>query len=110
MRKRVWLIYDLGFDGDYTRLYDWLDRKDAKECVMGGATFIHNFQTELDNRDAVFNELEQIIPVDVKENPSSRIYAVTMIGDNIVGRFLFGNRKIAPWYGCSHHEADEEDG
>lgn len=110
MRKRVWLIYDLGFDGDYKRLYEWLDNIEAKECVMGGATFMYEFHTETEDRDVVFRELEQEIPVDIEANPSTRIYAVTKVGDNILGRFLFGNRKTAPWYGSSHHEADGEDG
>lgn len=110
MLRRVWLIYDLGFDGDYSRLYDWLDRIGAKECVMGGATFMFDFQTEDDNRDKIFKELESEIPVNIEENPSTRIYAITKAGESIVGRFLFGNRKTAPWYGISHHEAGDEDG
>lgn len=110
MVKRVWLIYDLGFDGDYTKLYEWLDNIGAKECVLGGATFMYDFRTETEDRDDVFQELEHDIPVDNEANPSARIYAITKVGDNIIGRFLFGNRKTAPWYGSSHHEADGEDG
>lgn len=110
MIKRVWMIYDLGFDGDYSRLYKWLDSVGAKECVMGGATFMWDFHTETEDREEVFQELLHEIPVDVEENPSTRIYAITKVNDNIVGRFLFGNRKTAPWYGISHHEVDGEDG
>lgn len=110
MVRRVWLIYDLGFDGDYTRLYEWLDNHRAKECVIGGATFMFDFQIDDEDRDEMFRQLKDAIPVNPDENPGTRIYAITMIGDNIVGRFLFGNRKTAPWYGSSHHEEEEEDG
>lgn len=115
MRIRVWLIYDLGFDGDYTRFYEWLDSKDAKECVMGGATFMSTFHVAVDGdnervRDQAFHELEQMIPVNMEENPSTRIYAVMQVKGETYGRFLFGNRRIAPWYGSSHHETDKEDG
>jgi len=110
MKRRVWLIYDLGFDGDYKRLYNWLDEQEAKECVVGGATFEYDFASNGDNRDEMFDELKNIIPVNIDENPSTRIYAITTVQDGIVGRFIYGNRKTAPWFGSNHHETDEEDG
>ena len=110
MSKRVWLIYDLGFDGDYTKFYKWLDNINAKECVMGGATFMYEFQTETENRDDVFEEIKNAIPINVEENPSTRIYAITMVENNIVGRFIYGNRKSSPWYGMSLNETENEDG
>ena len=51
MRKRIWMFYDLGFDGDYTKLYEWLDRLKAKECVLGGATFFFDFTTQNEDKE-----------------------------------------------------------
>ncbi len=28
----IWLSYDLGIQGDYPSLYEWLDKHQAKEC------------------------------------------------------------------------------
>ena len=109
MRQRVWLIYDLGFDGDYTRLYKWLDEIGAKECVMGGATFMFDFHND-DDKHEMFHELDSAIPINLQENPSTRIYAITKIGEDMVGRFLYGRRKTAPWFGSSNNEDNEEDG
>jgi hypothetical protein len=39
MKKRFWLSYDLGIDGDYDGLYGWLDRIKAIECGDGLASF-----------------------------------------------------------------------
>ena len=110
MEKRVFLIYDLGFDGDYSRLYRWLDELGAKECVVGGATFLFDFQCDVEDRDEMMAELKRNIPINIEESPNARIYAITKAGDISFGRFLFGSRKVAPWYGMSRNETDEEDG
>ena len=109
MFKRVWMVYDLGFEGNYAALYRWLDDIGAKECVMGGATFMFDFHNTHD-REAAFKELEDALPVDLEDNPGSRIYAIISLDDNTVGRFLIGRRKTAPWYGSSHNEPEDEDG
>lgn len=109
MRKRIWMFYDLGFDGDYTKLYEWLDRLKAKECVLGGATFFFDFTTQNEDKEELFQELKNSLPQEIIDNPSARIYIIFSAGGNTFGRFLLGKRKVAPWFGCNHHENDEED-
>lgn len=109
MKKRIWIIYDLGFDGDYTKLYEWLDRQDAKECVIGGATFFFDFAAQEEDKDVLFQEIKSSLPHDISENTSARIYIIFSVNDVMVGRFLFGRRKVAPWFGCNHQETEEED-
>ena len=38
-KRRYWLSFDLGLQGQYDELYAWLDRLGARECGDAVATF-----------------------------------------------------------------------
>jgi hypothetical protein len=99
-KKRFWLSYDLGLQGDYSSLYVWLDSMKARECGDNIATF--TFEYELD----CLGELKASLEKAVNFNKDDRIYVVwKAIGggseEKTRGKFLFGNRKLAPWTGFS---------
>jgi hypothetical protein len=93
-KKRYWLSFDLGLSGDYTSLYAWLDRQQAKECGDGVATF-----TSDKSRKKIKSELGNLLKV--RTNP--RIYLISM---HEGGRFIFGKRKVAPWTGYAQTSMD----
>jgi hypothetical protein len=35
-----WLSFDLGLQGNYEKLYEWLDDSDSLECGESVATFV----------------------------------------------------------------------
>ena len=99
--SRFWLGYDLGLRGDYGPLYVWLDNAKARECGDSSATF----QSDK-NRDQLAKELKRAA------GSRARVY---LIGPNkqgkIVGGFIAGGRKRAPWAGFAESlaETDEEE-
>jgi hypothetical protein len=103
MKKAIWLSYDLGVQGDYEGLYQWLDARGAIECGDSLAFF----ELESDGTpipDQVKKELEGVIKADAK----ARIYIVWRQDRSVKGRFIFGRRKAAPWSGYAPKASVEE--
>lgn len=95
-KKHIWLNFDLGIRGDYAGLYAWLDNQKAVECGRGTALLkIDSTQIKGD----IITFLKNEISAHVKIKEGNQIYAVWREGDNIKGRFIFGNRQRAPWEG-----------
>ena len=98
---RFWLSYDLGLRGDYQPLYQWLDEVQAQECGDGVATFVSE-----NSREKIAKSLKRIA------KSGGRFY---LIGKNkagkVVGGFISGGRKRAPWAGFAESlaESDEEE-
>ena len=45
MKQWVFLSYDLGFQGNYSELYKWLDTHKAQECGDSYCRFIYEFKS-----------------------------------------------------------------
>jgi hypothetical protein len=98
---RYWMTFDLGLTGNYDHFYRWLDSNDAKECGSGLATFI-----SIKGRDEIEAEI-QCVPAE--SNPA-RIYLISRSSDGkLVGKFLLGGRKVAPWAGYADRTTNVED-
>ena len=97
LRKRYWISFDLGFQGDYQPLYAWLDRQQAKECGENAATFVSN-----KSREKIAEELSTLLSSE--KNP--RIYLITKV---LGGKFILGKRKFPPWKGYAEVELDSGD-
>ncbi len=97
--RRYWISFDLGFQGDYQPLYEWLDRNQAKECGDSVATFVSK-----QSREHIAKELSTLLNGKKK---SPRVYIVSMEKG---GKFVLGKRKPAPWKGYAEVESgsDEE--
>lgn len=93
--KTFWISYDLGIRGDYTGLYSWLDKLDAKECGDSIAVIKVKINGE------IVSTLKRELKKKVKLSKTDRIYLINR--DNttgtVKGNFLFGGRKRAPWEG-----------
>lgn len=101
----VWLSYDLGVQGDYEGLYQWLDNQDAKECGNSVAVFSYPY-------DASFPEnLAENLQREVEIIKRSRIYIFYHDPESkkAKGKFLFGTRKAPPWSGYRSSEQDIAD-
>ncbi len=92
--KRFWASFDLGLHGEYTELYAWLDRQQAKECGENVATFL-----SVKNREQIAKELTSVL--DIQRSP--RIYIIELQKG---GRFFLGKRKVAPWAGYAQTSID----
>ncbi len=102
MTKWVWMSFDLGVSGDYEGMYAWLDNHAAKECGDSVALVVYESQGDL------VSELRKDLKKSVKFTPRSRIYVI-YLGQNsakIVGTWLFGKRKQAPWTGYGSIEGE----
>lgn len=97
-----WLSYDLGVGGDYPGLYQWLD--DHKAVVCGNS--IAFFRMEVSEKEG-FKLLKKELEDHVKLAPSNVLYAIgTNEEGKIIGRFLYGKRKAAPWVGFGNAEQE----
>lgn len=106
MKTGLWMSYDLGVQGDYPNLYEWLDDLDAVECGNSVAYFKYEY-TSLEN---LLDELKRDLTKRVSLNPQNRIYVVFRKNDgSFAGRFIFGKRKANPWEGYSKQGETEED-
>ncbi len=99
----IWLSFDLGIQGDYEGLYNWLDTHHALECGDSLAGLDYEYDTEL------IEELKKDIQEYVRTDKKTRIYLIRPESGKMKGRFIFGNRKNAPWSGYGQHIAQEED-
>lgn len=94
-KKAIWISYDLGLKGDYTSLYSWLDSVKAKECGDSMAFFMKEFDSD------IVKSLASEIQTRVNIQPKDRIYLIYKDDrtGKMKGKYLFGNRKRAPWEG-----------
>lgn len=107
MRKFIWLSFDLSLNGDYERLFRWLDERSAKECGDGLACFYFDFRTENEKEELTSSMKSNI---EIKEG-KDRLYAVWERTDGRTrGSFLVGARKRAPWEGAFGRFSDDLDG
>lgn len=97
MKKTFWISYDLNLKGDYPGLYSWLDAIGAKECGDSIAFISKEYPDDDDFIEALKKEIQENIQI----NKSDRIYLIHFDDktEKIKGRYLFGNRKRAPWEG-----------
>ena len=97
---RYWLSFDLGLRGNYDELYAWLDSHKAKECGDGVATFVYE-----KTRDQVARELKRIV------GAKARVYLISKKegGQGLIGKFVIGKRRAAPWSGYAVTELDSEE-
>lgn len=106
METGVWLSYDLGVQGDYPHLYEWLDDRHAMECGNSMAYF--RFTSS--SKEKLLEELQADLEEHVALSPQNRIYVVSMKEDgSFAGRFIVGRRKASPWEGYSHRTAETID-
>lgn len=102
MRRGVWIYFDLGINGDYERMYEWLDNHDAHACGENLAFVRYSYEENL------FETLKADICNEVDLVPKNHIYVIFKDDPgNVVGKFLFGKRMKAPWIG--YGSADEEE-
>ena len=104
--KSFWLSYDLGLKGDYNNLYTWLDNLQAKECGDSIAFFNYKFH------DNFMEEIKNSLSENVDIRKTDRIYLIYLDSEDknkIKGKFLFGNRKRAPWEGFSNKNLNTEE-
>jgi hypothetical protein len=103
VKKAIWLSYDLGVQGDYESLYQWLDSRGAIECGDSLAFF----QLVSDGTpipDQVKKDLEGTIKADSK----ARIYIIWRQENSVKGKFIFGQHKAPPWSGYAPKPSAEE--
>jgi len=102
MRRGVWIYFDLGINGDYEGIYEWLDNHNAHACGEHLAFVRYEFNNDL------FEELKGDIETQVNLVNKNHIYVVFKDeAGNVVGKFLVGKRMKAPWIG--YGSADEEE-
>src|SRR5437762_7382949 len=106
--ERYWISFDLGLQGEYRPLFEWLDRQDAKEsgdglgaqeCGENVATFRSDKTTE-----EIKNELTTLLS---KQKENAKVY---LIGKNEEGKYtgrlaLGKRRKSPPWKGFAEVES-----
>lgn len=119
MKQSVFLSYDLGFQGDYPRLYEWLDSHNAAECGDSFCRFDYDFttvrQVESDeDTQAMVKEIRKDLIDSVNISNTDRVYLVSEFfvkgQKRMAGIFLIGKRKQAnPWDGASKKEDYQQD-
>jgi hypothetical protein len=90
LRQRVWLSYDLGVQGDYEALYQWLDAHAAVECGDSVASL------EYDYPDNLPQNLRADLMGHVQFSPRARVYVIASDGGH---GWLIGRPRRAPWEG-----------
>jgi len=101
-KAAIWLSYDLGLDGDYQSMYEFLDEYGAKEC--GGSIAFFKFEYKKNAR----TEIKTLLNKNVVIQPKDRVYLLSMTKGKFLGGFIFGSRKAPAWAGY-HFTDDEED-
>ena len=79
MKKIIYLSYDLGVNGDYPSLYQWLAGRKAKECGDSLCRFVYEFKTinkneTNDDTKKALMEIQQDLKESVKIKQGTRIY------------------------------------
>lgn len=105
MKKAIWLTYDLGIQGDYESLYQWLDSQEAIECGDNLAFF--SFESDGSSiPDQIKRQMQDV----AKESSRARIYVIWGADKRIHGKFIFGQRKAPPWSGYAPKPSAGESG
>lgn len=111
VKQNIMLSYDLGVDGDYKKLYQWLDEKQARECGDSVCMITYPFSTieQLSSDDDTRKALQEIYGslkssgIEFKLN--DRIYVASEFpwkgSKELRGGFVVGKRKPNPWEGYS---------
>ena len=114
MRRRIWLSYDLGLNGNYAGLYQFLDNIQAVEIGNSAASFM--YETRAQNDEELIDILKNELIEHIGNTKNARIYIIRAEKEdgNIIGvkgSFLLGKRKSNPWkgYGDVGDTEDEED-
>jgi hypothetical protein len=102
-RQSIWLSYDLGVEGDYEGLYEWLAKHDARECGDSVAWFEYRYRASL------VPELRAELTKEVTVGRRTRFYAIYSEDGRIRGKFILGGRRRAPWEGYSTDDDEGED-
>ena len=105
VKRAIWLSYDLGIQGDYESLYQWLDGLDAIECGDNVAFF--NLESD---GSPIPDQVEKQLETVVKRDSKARIYIIWSDGKKTKGRFIFGRRKSPLWSGYAPKPVTEEHG
>ena len=100
--KHMWLVYDLSFGGDYDALFTFLDQNRAAECGEGVAYFAYSYQEDL------IKELQKDLESAFRPG-KDRAYVMYNNNGKMRGKWIFGNRKKAPWSGYALADADTAD-
>jgi hypothetical protein len=106
MKKAVWMSFDLGIQANYDSLYQWLDTQGAIDCGESVAFFKFDPGDGNDIPGQIKNSLTTVID----QNSKVRIYVIWRAGGKMKGRFIFGQRKAAPWAGYAPKPVTEENG
>ena len=106
MEKAIWVSYDLGVRGDYESLYQWLDQHGAVECGDSIAFIRYEYR---ESNVGLIEKLKSEMSESVKLKKFDRVYIVWKDGDKIQGKFIFGNRKAAPWAGFAGKPSDSDE-
>jgi hypothetical protein len=105
MKKRFWMSYDLGIDGDYDGLYSSLDALDARECGDSACSF----ELEIGKKDPPAAVLA-LVKKHAKLRSKDRLYLIWRKDNgSITGRFIAGSRRRAPWAGYAVQSGETED-
>lgn len=113
MKRRLWLSYDLGLNGDYPGLYRFLDNHEAQEIGNSAATFM--FECDADDDDEFIDILKESIVNSLNSTNNVRIYVIRAQRDDgkiisrVTGSFLLGRRKSNPWEGYGDNANQEDD-
>jgi hypothetical protein len=103
MKKRFWLSYDLGIDGDYDGLYGWLDRIKAIECGDGLASFALDVGKSRDIPAFILKQIKQRTSLRKRD----RLYLIWRREDKkMSGDFIHGERHRSPWAGYAVEGSD----
>lgn len=116
MIAKIYLSYELSYSGDYDGLYVWLDKHGAIECGDGTCLIKYNCPEIEDlQSNENSNQFLDYIRKDISENvnikASDRIYIILELTYHdeyrMMGCFLFGARKDAPWTGRSKQSLED---
>lgn len=111
MKRLIYLSYDLGFQGNYTKLYKWLDTHKALECGDSSCRFMYDFKSvqKNDNENetkSMIAEIRNDITRNVDFLSTDRVYIASDFfwkgNTSLNGLFIVGRRKPSnPWDGAS---------
>lgn len=99
MTAHIVLSYDLGLKGDYENLYRLLDEFNAIECGNNLAALAIN--VDANDFSSICFSVQKLISERVAISANDRIYLIAKdtVDNKVKGKFLFGNRRRAPWEG-----------
>lgn len=117
MKQVVYISYDLGFQGDFPKLYEWLDSHSAAECGDSFCRLIYDFKSvqqvaKDEDSNAMIEELRNDLKESINFANTDRVYAVSEFclkgKTQMAGIFLIGRRKQSnPWDGASKNEESQ---